>query len=156
MSKESYKVRASRKIYWPFYLMALVIALILIIFYIKGNEIHSVAFWLAIVFIILTIKYTELNRLNDFYEINPMSLIHCHGLINKKIKSIDYFAISDLDIDQSLTQRMMNIGSVNIRLFSEDSTTSVKNIPHPEKFAQELEKTIMKKRRRLQEKNGNL
>ena len=151
MSKEEdnsiMKARTSRKLYIPVYLMIIVLVLVIIYLKVFGLSINKLAFIGAIAFAIISFLFIEIHRLRDLYEINPNSLVHSNGILNKKVKSVDFFAISDSDVSQNLLQRMFNFGNVNVRLFSQDSTTSVKNINNPLEFARFLEESIGKKRR---------
>jgi len=155
MVKEVMKAKTSRKLYIPYYVMVLI--LLGFISYIKYNDlaINDYAFWGAVIFSFFVIKFVEIHRLSDSYEIHHDVLVHSQGIFNKKIKSVDFFAISDLDVTQNILQRILNFGDVNVRLFSKDSTTYIKNITNPKKFARVLEENISKRRATVGKPDGS-
>ncbi len=140
-------VRNSRKLYFPIYFMVIILVLAVII--IKFNELplNKTAFFAVIIFIILALKATEIHRLKHKYEIKPPSLIHIEGYFSKIARRVDLFAISDVDASQTSWQRLLGYGDVNVRLFSKESTTQIKNINHPNEFAEFLEKKMFEQRK---------
>ena len=140
------KVRNSRKLYIPIYLM--IIILFLTISYIKtsGKEVDDLAFKTVLIFSIGLLIFTEIHRLINSYEINAHSLVASKGILNRTIKKVDLLSISDVDSKQNIWQRILNFGNVEARLFSKDSTTSIKNINDPIKFADFLEKMMGERR----------
>ena len=146
MGEKIAKIRTSRKLYIPYYAMILTLIGLVIFAQIKGISLHKYVFWGVFVFCALIIKYVEVHRLRNTYEIHSDALVHSSGLLSQKVKSIDFFAISDLDVSQTIFQRLLNFGDVNVRLFSKDSTTCVKDITNPREFARVLEETISKRR----------
>lgn len=141
------KTRISRKVYIPYYAMVLAILILFGILYLSEVSVTHVQLIVAIVFIIIILKITEVHRFGLLYEINPDSLVQTIGILNKKIKRVDYFAISDLDITQNFWQRIWGYGNVNVRLFSKDSTTTIENVNSPKKIAEFLEDSIAVKRK---------
>ena len=144
---EKIVTRISRKKYIPVYLLAILILSIVIFRFIKGIPLNNNAIIIVAVFIIIMLKLTELHRLSHKYEINSDSLVHTKGILNKISRKMDFFAISDFDVSQSLWQRIMSIGNVNVRLFSKDSIMQIKDISKPFEFADFLEKMMFKKRK---------
>lgn len=148
IENNSYKFRISRKSYWVFYLMILFVIGYLLYIFFTGLNINQYAFGFALIFVLGAVKLTEVHRLNYLYKLTPTSLVYSQGIISKSIKNVDYYAISDVEVHQSLIQRILNYGTVNVKLFSTDSMTSIKNINDPEAFAQLLDEIIDKKRQR--------
>ena len=149
LDKTLIKARASRKLYLPFYFMAIILILTVVWILYNELEFNLLVIILVLLFVVVGTKYTELHRLNNLYKVIPGRLVHVSGLINKTIKKVDFFAISDLDIQQSAWQRLLHFGDINVRLFSKDSTTSIRNINNPEFFADFLEEEIMKTRKQV-------
>ena len=145
-SKKVMKVRTTRKLYIPLYLMTIILIIVIGVIKLKEMQLSQSALIGVIVFIVIIVLFVEVHRFKDLYEINQNSLVHSHGILNKKIKSSDFFAISDFDVNQKLWQRLFGFGDVNVRLVSHDSSTAVKNINNPTKFAAFLEESISKKR----------
>ncbi len=141
------KVSNSRKLYLPIYLMILV--LIAVIIFIKYNDLNlsTPALVLVVLFILLSIKFTELHRWSNSYKITRDSFVHTKGILNRKTRSMDFLAISDIELRQNFWQRLLNYGDVSVRLYSGESDNPAKNISNPKKFADCLEKMIHIKRR---------
>ena len=141
------KVSNSRKIYLPVYLMIFV--LITIVFFIKQNGLvlSKPVFILVILFILFSIKFTELHRWSNSYAITKDSFVHIKGILNRKTRSMDFLAISDIELRQNVWQRLINYGDVSVRLYSGESDNPAKNINNPKKFADCLEKMIHIKRK---------
>jgi len=139
------RVRNSRKIYFPVYAMVLVLIIVIIFIKLNNLPLSSIAVLCVILFIILGIKFTEIHRLNNLYVIDPIAFIHTEGIFNKRIKRGDYFAIRNVNIEQTAWQRMLNYGTVLIDMFSE--IIPVRNINSPEEFAIVLENIAIDKRR---------
>ena len=136
------KVRTSRKIYIPIYLMIFVLVSAVVFIKYRGFLINKYVLILVVVFIVLAIKYTEIHRFSRWYEVNSNSLVHKEGILSKKIKNLDLCAISDIDVSQNLWQRLLGYGDISVRLFSEVSHTEIKNINDPAKFGNFLEKMM--------------
>jgi uncharacterized membrane protein YdbT with pleckstrin-like domain len=138
------RLRTTRKLYVPVYLMIIILLITVTVLKFRGYPINILVIWAIGIFIIGSIKATELHRLKDLYEINPLSVVHTEGYLKKISKRLDLFAISDLDIMQSFWQRILGYGDVYIHLFAEKRP--IKNISNPQKFADFLEKTIREQR----------
>ena len=116
---EVLKVRISRKLYIPIYLMILILFLAVGFIKISGKEINDLAFKMAIGFSAILILITELHRLSNSYEINSDALVSSSGILNKKIRKADLVSISDVGLNQTLWQRMIGYGKISARMFSQ-------------------------------------
>ena len=141
------KVSNSRKIYLPIYLMILVLIAVVIFIKQKGLGLSTPVFVLVILFILLSIKFTELHRWSNSYEITKDAFVHNKGILNRKTRSMDFLAISDTELRQTFWQRLLNYGDVSVRLYSGERDNPAKNINNPKKFAGCLQKMIHAKRR---------
>lgn len=141
------KVSNSRKIYLPIYFMVLV--LIAVVIFIKYNDLNLSTPVLILVglFIFSAIKFTELHRWSNSYEITKDSFVHNKGILNRKTRSMDFLAISDTELKQNFWQRLLNYGNVSVRLYSGERDNPAKNINNPKKFADCLQKMIHAKRK---------
>lgn len=141
------KARPSRKQYVPFYIMTLLLAGLLIYLDMEGITVSWAAIVSFMVFFFLGLNLTEVHRLNTLYEITP-SCVRCsyERLLNKNIQKIDYIGISDVSIKNTVWQWMLGYGDVYIRLFSKDATIIIKKIDKPNKFADTVEKVMMRYR----------
>jgi len=140
--EDKLKIRSSRKAYIPVYFMMLVLALIIIYILNSGKPLNDLAFKLASVFAVVIFIATEIHRLGNSYEINNNSIIHRSGYLNITSKRLEFGAISDSDVQQSIWQRLFSYGNVEIHLFSKENKTIVKNINHPYRFVDFLQRTM--------------
>lgn len=127
--KEKLRIRNTRKLYLPFYIMIVII--IAFITYIKnsGRPLDNMALGLSLAFIVAIIIATETHRLGNVYEIDKNSVVHKKGYLSITSKRIEFGAISDIDIKQNLWQRVFSFGNVQIFKFSEKSI--IRNINKP-------------------------
>ncbi len=116
-------------------------------FYWTGREVNQIAVILAAIFSFILIKKIELERFSTYYEVNPDNLKEVSGIVGKKVKNVSYHSISDVSVSQTPWQRLLNYGSVRVKMFAEDATSTIKNIPHPEDFVDFMEQAMNKKRR---------
>jgi hypothetical protein len=140
--KNDLSVRNSRKLYFPVYSMSIILLLAVAFLNFKGYTINRMAFIIIGVFALSGIIGGEIHRFGNKYKITSSSVIHIEGYFNTNAKRIDLSAISDVDVSQTLWQRLLDFGDVKVHLFSAESTTPIKNINHPEKFADILEQKM--------------
>lgn len=140
-------VRNSRKIYIPVYLMVLVLIAIIALIYFTNRPLTLFSIALVIVFSYFAIKFTEIHRLTNKYEIENASLVHTSGFFSKNERRVDLFAISDANVIQSFWQRIWRYGDVHVKIFSTDTATIIKSINNPAQFAKFLEARMLKLRR---------
>jgi hypothetical protein len=140
------KVRRSRKNYLWIYMMILIIVGLRIYIRSINGSLDKITIYIALVFIIFLLKFVEIHRIKDWWAVTDSSIIQSTGLLSKNLRSIDFNSISDLDLDQSLYKRILNYGDVNVRLFLNDTSVSIKDINSPGDFIKQLQ-DIMSKRR---------
>lgn len=138
------KLRNSRKIYFPIYIMILI--LIGVVGYIKFNNLplNKFAFYGAIAFVVLGIKLGEVHRLFNRYELTSEYIIHSYGFFSTNVTRIYLPTISDLILKQSVWQKLLNYGNIEVHRYSDGSVIDLKNIPKPSKFLRILEKRLDK------------
>ncbi len=145
--KDFMKVRNSRKLYFPIYLMVFILIGVLVFIKYNGLIINKMVFIIVGLFILGSIKSAEIHRLCNSYEVNKNSLVHTMGLFTRKTRSMDFFAISDIEVKQGVWQRLLGFGDVSVRLYSGESDSPVKNINKPKKFGRFLRKMIEARRK---------
>jgi uncharacterized membrane protein YdbT with pleckstrin-like domain len=133
--------RNSRKLYLPVYIMIFFLFVSIAIIKINGLTLSMVAIISVAVFTILGIKITEVHRLGNKYEINPLSLIHTKGYFSTHSKRIDLDSISHMEVMQTAWQRMLNYGDIQVMMFGEEAAT-LKNINRPHKIASLFEEKM--------------
>jgi hypothetical protein len=136
------KVRRSRKSYLEIYLMILIIIGTIVYLYQTRGIFSKYALWIALFFILILVKSTELHRIKDWWGITNSSIVQSTGLLSKNLREVDFNSISDLDLNQSLFKRILNYGDVNVRLFLNETSFTVKDINSPEDFIKQLQKII--------------
>jgi uncharacterized membrane protein YdbT with pleckstrin-like domain len=145
--KEDFLIaRSTRKIYLPVYAMIIILAAVATFIQSSGAELNDTALRTIFIFSIAGILATEIHRINNKYEITPNSLVHIKGILVKVTRKVDLLAISDADFKQNLWQMLLGYGDVEVRLFSRDSSTDVKNISSPANFVKFLEQKISQRR----------
>jgi uncharacterized membrane protein YdbT with pleckstrin-like domain len=128
------RVRNTRKLYIPFYIMVLVLLLTIIYIKISGRFLNPLALNFSLLFSFLLIIGTEIHRLGHSYEINDHSIIHKYGYFSTVSKTMQFGAISDSDVEQDLWQRIFSYGNIEIHLYSKQNTSLIKNINKPFNF----------------------
>ncbi len=144
--KEQFKFRTSRKTYIPFYLMVVFLAVLLFFLSRDGFKVEPVIIGAGVIFLIVVLNLTETHRISSSYEVASDSLTCTYGILNKKVKKVDYFAISDMFVNQTFWQWLFGYGDIDIQLFSRENKSSIKNINKPLKFISVIEKMMAEKR----------
>ena len=140
--KDLMKVRNSRKLYFPIYLMIFVLIGVIVFIKYNGLSLNKLALILVGLFVLFSMKFVEIHRLCNSYEVNKNSLVHTMGLFNRKIRSMDFFAISDIEVKQNFWQRLLGYGSVEVHAASGANIIKVKNINKPGRFVDTLEEQV--------------
>ena len=137
---EIFKVRNSRKLYAPFYMMIIVLLGVLVYIQYTGKPLNDMAFKMVLAFSVALIIATEIHRFGNLYEINDKSIIHTTGYFNILSKRVEFGAISDIDILQGPWQRIFKFGHITLFKFAEGPT--LKNINRPKDFVNYLEEKM--------------
>ncbi|HLA23710.1 MAG TPA: PH domain-containing protein [Candidatus Nanoarchaeia archaeon] len=140
------KVRGSRKIYIPVYLMIIILILTLASAKFMGKEVNNAALRLIVGFVVAGFFITEIHRFGSWYEVNTNSLVVSRGILSRTTRRVDLVSVSDADTRQRMWQRMLNYGDVRARLFSKETTVLIKNINNPSRFVDFLEKNMNSKK----------
>jgi len=134
------KLRPSRKLYFQYYAMAIVLILFMIFIKYSGRSLNDFAFRIVLYFIIAIIIVTEIHRFGESYHLTTSSVILNTGYFGILSKRMEFEAISDIQILQSPWQRLLNFGDVQLFKFGPGPT--MKNINRPNAFVNELEEII--------------
>lgn len=145
-NKEVMKVRTSRKAYLFIYFMIIVLIITVIFIKISGKQLNITLLYAVLIFSGILIIFIEIHRLGFFYKVTDVSLVYSKGIFARTVRKVDLSSISDADSKQTSWQRMLNYGDVDARMFSKDSTLTIKNVNNPEKFADFLEKKMNEKK----------
>ena len=140
---EVLKIRISRKVYLPIYIMIFILFVTMGVIKFQGKDVSIVAFRSVLAFSIAGMLWAEVHRLKNKYEINDHAVVHVKGLLFKTIKKTDIHALSDAQLSQNPWQTILGIGNVSANAFSE--ITSLKNINSPHKVINFLEEKMNRK-----------
>lgn len=141
--EEVLKIRISRKVYLPIYIMIFILFVTMGTIKFQGKEVSAVAFRSVLIFSIAGVLWAEVHRLKNKYEINDHAVVHVNGLLFKTIKKTDIHALSDAQLKQNPWQMLLGVGDVSANAFSE--ITSLKSINKPHKVISFLEEKMNKK-----------
>ena len=82
----------------------------------------------------------ELKRATTLYVITDNKIIRRDGILSKNTQMIPYTQLERVDLNQSLGQRVLHIGTVVVD--TGDDTLKIDHIPHPEKVQQLLSQRL--------------
>lgn len=136
------KLRYSRKWYFPVYLMIAVVIGLVVFIILNDLPLNKYSLFAAILFVIFGIKLSEVHRLINTYEVTENYLIYSKGLFTTNIKRIFIPTISDLILEQTPWQRILNFGSVDVRRYAEGPAVHLKNIDKPQDFIDLVESRL--------------
>jgi len=125
--------------------MALIVVGILFYINYNGYEIEKSILIFSGVFILGIIILVEILQAREWWGVTEHSLVHSKSILNKSIREIDFSSISDLDLDKPFYKRILNYGTVNVRLFINETAICIKNINRPEEFIDFLQELISKR-----------
>lgn len=145
-------IQTTRIVFFPVYIMTLALAIGLIYLIRNGYNITIFGWIASAFFLFISLKYTELHRMGHIWRINKDFFVHYSGIINKRIKKLDYLAISDIEVRQSVFQRLFGYGDVVIHQFAE--AIILKSIKKPKMVADKIQEAIENKRKQSQQKGG--
>jgi len=145
--KAVYRVRTSRKFYFPVYVMMAVLSLVIIYLRVSNLPIHPYALYGFVIFILICIKATEIHRFLSYYEITPNSIIRSKGILRNDITRIYMNSVTDLVLKQGIFQRLFNFGTIKVHRFTEGAIFEIKNINRPGHYLNIMEHALDKNRR---------
>jgi len=132
----------SRKSYLVFYIMVAILIILASYLNLTGNQLNPIAIIGITIFIIIGFASTEIYRFSQTYEITDDYLIHKSGVFKRHLKKIDTSGIRGISISQSLWERLLSYGAIDIQYIGQgDKPFSVKNVNNPKLFIEELEKS---------------
>lgn len=132
----------TRKHFLIIYIMDLILIFVIVYLLLNSLEINKYSLYGALLFIIVSIIYTEVKVNMDSYKLTSSTLIHAHGILSKSVKKISLVAISDASSSQNLIQRILGYGNVEVKMFSRDVPAHVKYINNPREFVDKIEHLI--------------
>lgn len=104
------------------------------------------SFILAVVLLVLALYClvrAELRRATTSYVITDNKIVRKDGILNKNTQMIPYTQLERIDLNQTLGQRILHIGTVVVD--TGDDTLKIGHIAHPEKVQQLLSDRLGRK-----------
>ena len=143
MEKEEQVIfKVSRKLYFPFYTMIVLLAFLLIFVKIYGGEISRLSLIGTASFIALGLTITEVHRMRHVYYLTPNYIEHHAGIIARGIKKIHIGSITDIKAQQKIWHRILGFGNIIVQSASGATDISINNINNPNNFIAEFEKRM--------------
>lgn len=144
MAKEEFlaKAKRSRKVYVPVYLLVIIGVGYGVYYHVSGNVLETYQIVVGVVAMLFALKFTEYHRFRDWWGITDNALIESRGILNKTLRKITFPAISDIDVHIPFYKRLFGFGDINVRLYSDKTNFTIKNINYPDDFADILQNKI--------------
>ena len=83
---------------------------------------------------ILILLFWYLSTKADKFEIKGGEVLWTHGLLNKQYTEIGMSSIRTIKISQSIIQRMLRAGDIEIYTSGDEPELSVKGLPDPQRI----------------------
>ena len=83
---------------------------------------------------ILILLFWYLSTKADKFEIKGGEVLWTHGLLNKQYTEIGMSSIRTIKISQSIIQRMLHAGDIEIYTSGDEPELSVKGLPDPQRI----------------------
>ncbi|MBS3166322.1 PH domain-containing protein [Candidatus Woesearchaeota archaeon] len=139
-------LRRSRKAYFVEYICGFVLLLLLIALYFRGIDIPKGVNYIVSGIAIVAIASAEISRQFLRYNIYDSKIEVIKGIIKISHKNINFHPLAfvpDITLKQTLPQRILNYGTVDIPLSgSHTEAFELKDIDHPAVVLKLLEKLI--------------
>ena len=132
----AFVLRPSLKLVRPFYTVAFVLAAL--VFFYNNNREEGRQDWLlifpALLFIWTIIRQMAL-RFTSLTVQGPR-LRYDQGMLSKRTRTMELSRIQDVQIQQTLMQRMLNIGTISIESAGESGRLYMQNVDNPQAVAE--------------------
>ncbi len=95
---------------------------------------------LLLILALYSLVRAELKRATTFYVITDNKIIRRDGILSKNTQMVPYTQLERVDLNQSLGQRILHIGTVIVD--TGDDVLKIEQIPHPEKVQELLSQRL--------------
>lgn len=108
---------------------------------------HYAIWWLYLIGVVAAIGVMVLPAIlvrRDKYRISNYRIDHEEGLLSKRIDTIELWHVEDVDMEQSLMDRIFQVGTIHIH--SSDPTSPVlalRSLPEPRKLLDAIKQRII-------------
>lgn len=101
----------------------------------------------SLIFCLVLVMIIEIHRYRDWWALTDSNFVESKSILNKNIREIDFSSISGLELDQPLYQRILNYGTVIVRMHLNGAPIFINNIKNPEEFLRKAQRMIFEKRK---------
>ncbi len=95
---------------------------------------------LLLILALYSLIRAELKRATTFYVITDNKIVRRDGILSKNTQMVPYTQLERVDLNQSLGQRILHIGTVVVD--TGDDVLKIEQIPHPERVQQLLSQRL--------------
>ena len=138
-------LKESRKTFLFIYLLIIVFIAIIAYFMKNGQKFSSANFLVITAVIITGLLIPEILRNWESCIVKGDKIHIITGIIKKKHHKLFTSTITDIHCKQTLWQRILNYGTIEVSLFSHEGEVRLGTVNRPKKRLQELEELIRKK-----------
>jgi putative membrane protein len=134
-SIEPVVVRPSIRLVRPFY--SLSILLIVVVFAVVNNTENTSYDWLFVIPAVLLV-WTIVRHIKLRFttlKLESGKLRYQTGMLSKSTRTLEIAKVQDVQVDQTLTQRLLGIGDIKIETAGESAPLHMRNIDNPQAVA---------------------
>lgn len=143
------KLRGEASLIFKCVVTAIVIALIpfVVAYFRRGNPDHAPLIWTSVICALLALIVLFLPSLlvrKNRYRISNYRIDHEQGLLSKRIDTIELWHVDDVQMIQSITDRILGVGTINVH--SNDATSPVlplRSLPEPRKLYDAIKQRVI-------------
>jgi uncharacterized membrane protein YdbT with pleckstrin-like domain len=128
-------VRPSIRLVRPFYSVS--ILLIVLVFALVNNTENTSYDWLfvlpAVLLVWTVVRHVKLRFTT--LKLEAGKLRYQTGMFTKSTRTLEIAKVQDVQVDQTLTQRLLNIGDIRIETAGDSAPLYMRNIDNPQAVA---------------------
>ena len=130
-------VRPSTKLVLPFYVLAVILALLVLIY---NNNLVVRRDWLFILPVLLLLWTAVRHARLSFTRliVDAGKLRYESGMLSKSMRTMEIHKVQDVRVDQSFGQRILSTGDLSIETAGGTSRLTMKGIDQPQKVAEQI------------------
>jgi uncharacterized membrane protein YdbT with pleckstrin-like domain len=135
-SSETIVVRPSTRLVKPFYTTAIV--LFAVVFGLRNNDGPEWLQWLLAVPAACLFIWTVMRHIRLRFTTLTVSggkMRYQTGMLSKSTRTLELSKVQDVRVDQTLTQRLLKLGSIRVETAGDSEPLSMKNIDEPQAVA---------------------
>ncbi len=122
-------------------LFALAEAAILLIWFVSGLNTGGIPFWVPMILpevLLLFLVIRHMRRLASKLTVEGDRLRYEEGIFSKSTRTIELAKVQDVRVDQTMTQRMLNLGNLSVETAGGSSHIVMAAIDQPNQVANHI------------------